>query len=462
MIDRQEVMDYSRELGLAPNIIEKDYVLGWLLIGIGQEPSLSKHWILKGGTCLKKCFFETYRFSEDLDFTLTEHSHLDEQFLNTTFREVASWIYDNSGIEFPEDTFRFETYTNPRGNPAVEGRLGYRGPMRIGGDLPRIRLDLTDDELVVLPPVTREVLHSYSDGLGDAGAVQTYPFEEMFAEKLRALAERLRPRDLYDVVHVYRRQDVRPVPTRVMNVLKEKCRFKGIPVPTFELLERRPERSELKQEWENMLAHQLPILPPVEQFWSVLPEVFRWLHGEIEEKVLKPIPIRQAVDTSWQPPAMVQTWNTSTPVETIRYAAANHLCVNLGYGGDYRLIEPYSLRRTRAGNLLLQALRHDSGENRAYRVDRIEGAEVTTETFVPKYAIELSTSGSISAPRTARRTVPRNIWRSGPSGPKYVVECPCCGRHFDRKKRRTRLRLHKDTYGYPCSGRSGHVVDTKY
>jgi len=29
-------------------------------------------WAFKGGTCLKKCYFETYRFSEDLDFTLTE------------------------------------------------------------------------------------------------------------------------------------------------------------------------------------------------------------------------------------------------------------------------------------------------------------------------------------------------------------------------------------------------------
>jgi hypothetical protein len=31
---------------------------------------LSNQWVFKGGTCLKKCYIETYRFSEDLDFTV--------------------------------------------------------------------------------------------------------------------------------------------------------------------------------------------------------------------------------------------------------------------------------------------------------------------------------------------------------------------------------------------------------
>jgi predicted nucleotidyltransferase component of viral defense system len=34
-------------------------------------------WVFKGGTCLKKCFVETYRFSEDLDFTVRENGPLE-------------------------------------------------------------------------------------------------------------------------------------------------------------------------------------------------------------------------------------------------------------------------------------------------------------------------------------------------------------------------------------------------
>lgn len=66
MIEKQEISELARELSLDLHVVEKDYVLGWLLAGIAANPELSNGWIFKGGTCLKKCYFETYRFSEDL------------------------------------------------------------------------------------------------------------------------------------------------------------------------------------------------------------------------------------------------------------------------------------------------------------------------------------------------------------------------------------------------------------
>jgi len=59
MIDRREILEFSRETGLAADIVEKDYVLGWLLAGIYDNRDLKNTWIFKGGTCLKRCFFET-------------------------------------------------------------------------------------------------------------------------------------------------------------------------------------------------------------------------------------------------------------------------------------------------------------------------------------------------------------------------------------------------------------------
>jgi hypothetical protein len=70
MIDRREILDVATRMSLTPHIVERDYVLGWMLAGISAHPELRDSWVFKGGTCLKKCFFETYRFSEDLDFTL--------------------------------------------------------------------------------------------------------------------------------------------------------------------------------------------------------------------------------------------------------------------------------------------------------------------------------------------------------------------------------------------------------
>ena len=90
MIDRAEILAASTDLGLEPRVVEKDYLLGWLLAGIYAHEALAPAWVFKGGTCLKKCFFETYRFSEDLDFTLTEEAHLEERFLRGAFADVAA------------------------------------------------------------------------------------------------------------------------------------------------------------------------------------------------------------------------------------------------------------------------------------------------------------------------------------------------------------------------------------
>jgi predicted nucleotidyltransferase component of viral defense system len=448
-----------------------------LLAGIASHTELCAAWVFKGGTCLKKCYFETYRFSEDLDFTLPDAVMLDEARLVQVFNEIADWVYEQAGIECPRETIRFDVYENNRGGLSAEGRVGYRGPLQRRGDSPRIKLDLTSDEILVLEPATREVHHPYSDRPDGGIRIQCYSYEEVFAEKVRALAERERPRDLYDVVHLYRHESERPKRASVLRTLEEKCAFKEIEVPTMAALEGRPERAELETEWSNMLAHQLPALPPFAQFWGELPAVFDWLHGAIEKVVPQPIPAMGGViDESWRPPAMVQAWHANVPLEVIRFSAANYLCVNLTYQGTQRLIEPYSLRRTQEGNLLLHAVKHQTGEPRSYRMDRIQGAEATQEPFVPRYAIEFSVSEPLSAPPTSQRSTMDNPFHTStisprrtprrsrvPTyGPKYVHQCTICGRKFTRKINSTKLNPHKNKQGYPCPGRTGLYVTTKY
>lgn len=106
VISPHEIAEFSREFGLEQNIVEKDYVLGWVLAAIFAQPALKSAWAFKGGTCLKKCYFETYRFSEDLDFTLRDPAQIDELFLNSAFAQVAEAVYDKSGIEVPKDSIK--------------------------------------------------------------------------------------------------------------------------------------------------------------------------------------------------------------------------------------------------------------------------------------------------------------------------------------------------------------------
>ncbi|MGP0085269.1 MAG: nucleotidyl transferase AbiEii/AbiGii toxin family protein [Steroidobacteraceae bacterium] len=408
MIDRRELLLLAENLGLQPQVVEKDYVLGWLLAGIRANADLGDHWVFKGGTCLKKCYFETYRFSEDLDFTITNEAHLDQAFLTKAFADISGWIYEQTGLEVPADRFRFDVFRNKRDRLACEGRIYYRGPIAPrGGDLPRIKLDLTTDELLALPPVERPVVHSFSDEPEGGIKARCYAYEEVFGEKVRALGERARPRDLYDVINLFRHEEFQPQPAAILDVLKRKCAYKGIQIPTLETIKAFYE--ELSGDWQTMLAHQLPALPPLESFWNVLPEFFAWLAGGARPAMPQSYPLAAGQTILRQP---LGTYSgagmVSSALEIIRFAAANRLTVEIDYlkeSGERTTpeIEAYSLRRTLAGNVVLYAYDTQKPDHiRNYRTDRIRGARATTRTFAPRYAIELTPGGMQSIPPTAR------------------------------------------------------------
>jgi hypothetical protein len=384
----------------------------------------------------------------------------------------------------PADARKVEVYTNSRGGRSAEGRIGYRGPLARGGDAPRIKLDLTTDERVVRNAVRRYVHHPYSDRPDDSIEVSTYSFEELYAEKLRALAERLRPRDLYDVIHLYRRRELDPDRTIVIEVLREKCDFKRIAVPTVESIRGSPLVAELRAGWEQMLRHQLPQLPPFEDFWRELPEVFAWLfagQARIDLPVLE-VAAAGSLNRAWRAPRMATSWRsfgTSAPLEVVRFAAANRLCAELDYQDEngrrsVRTIEPYSLRQSNAGNLLLFAVKADTGESRSYRVDRMIDARASQRSFTPKFLVELSGSGPIVAPvlerpSTATRVQPASTRRTRPgrtssisTGPTYVFRCPVCNKTFRRSAFDATLNPHKNKDGWLCYGRMGFHERTDY
>ena len=79
-------------------VLERDYCLAWFLIGLSRTP-LRERLAFKGGTALKRCYFGDYRFSEDLDFTLTAEVPFDviRQELEPVFAEVAGQEAYRSG-----------------------------------------------------------------------------------------------------------------------------------------------------------------------------------------------------------------------------------------------------------------------------------------------------------------------------------------------------------------------------
>jgi predicted nucleotidyltransferase component of viral defense system len=470
MIDIEEVRATAAKVLLTNIVVEKDYALGWLLWGINQHPQAKTDWIFKGGTCLKKCYFETYRFSEDLDFSFRGSEQPTIENLTAIMADVSDRVLEASGMEFPKASIQFEIFQNPRGSISIQGGIKYRGPVRpqVGiNQMQRIKIDLTLDEPLVNPPIMRFVDHPYSDKPQDGISVLCYDYEEVFAEKVRALAQRLRPRDLYDVIHLHRRMDLNPDRAKVLATLESKCALRGISRPTLSSIETHENRAFLESEWENQLKHQIPVLPDFQSFLTELPLVLDWIEGEEVEELevigMSDAGEEEAQIASVEVATLVQPGAATSYMDRIRFAAANRLRVRLGYNGEFRFIEPYSLARSSDGNLLLRAVRSDNAETRSYRWDRIESVTVTETSFTPKYEVEITSAGYLPIHQLERKpSAPRSGYGRRSTGPTYVYSCGSCGKKFRRKTRSAKLNEHKDKNGYKCFGRYATFEGVEY
>ncbi|NVM56368.1 MAG: nucleotidyl transferase AbiEii/AbiGii toxin family protein, partial [Candidatus Helarchaeota archaeon] len=179
MIDRRELLEKAREKGLNLMIVEKDYVLGWLLFGFSRVPNL----VFKGGTALSKIYFpRMWRLSEDLDFSLIKGKLEDNlEKLKTVFSEIRR----QSGIELKLKSHHLiQEY--------LQLKIQYQGVISRNW----IKVDITIDDLVEKPAL-RSIHREYSDYISFKIKVET--LEELFASKLRAVIERKKCRDYFDL-----------------------------------------------------------------------------------------------------------------------------------------------------------------------------------------------------------------------------------------------------------------------
>ena len=385
-----EIRALQAEWQLRDDVIEKDHALGWMLAAIAEDPELGPTWVFKGGTCLRKCYYETYRFSEDLDFTIIDGGPEAPEQLVPIFGRIGDWLDEQAGLQITLDERSFRRRQNLRGNSTTEARIAFRGPTA-PPTLPKIKLDLTSDEALVHRPVRRAIVHPYSDQPLPTRGALVYTIADLAAEKIRALAERCRPRDLYDVVHLYRHPDLIGEVRAVRVALEQKCEHAGIALPDADTIRNSPYREEIEQEWHNMLAHQLPHLPPFAEFWAELDGVFAWLEGQRRAAALPRAELGN-LDPGWTAPTAMVSWRRGVPLELLRFAGANRLKVEIDYRAEQGrqgapVIEPYSIRRSRDGNTLLMVV-NDRSAIRSYRVDRIAGIRVTDQPFRPRYLIE--------------------------------------------------------------------------
>ncbi len=257
MIREAEVRRIAATKKVDPMVIDLDYSLSWMLLGMKNTSSNLLGLIFKGGTCLRKCYFPDYRFSEDLDFTAT--IPLSETEAINMLESSFEWITEHDGPDFTVQPFRFEVVNDEYGKESYQIRAYYRGPLNWGGSPRSIKLDLTRAEKLLLPTIDRKVFHLYSDEeIFETLQLSCYSLEEVMAEKIRAIGGQRRfaiSRDLYDINNLL---DANVNLDAVRWILPEKFKSKGLDLKSVDLRSLENRDSEFEHDWDRRLQYLVP------------------------------------------------------------------------------------------------------------------------------------------------------------------------------------------------------------
>ena len=178
MIKPSEIQQKARSAEVRDQQIEKDYVLSWILNGIAQHKELSKLIVFKGGTVLKKIYFEDYRFSEDLDFTLLDNNTPNE-LIFSLFRETFAFVKEEANI--PLEIID----NNEHEDGGINFYISYVGPLGGQGNNKSVKVDISRSEQLVFTPVMKSAFICYTDL--EEYQLLCYPLEEVLVEKMRSV-----------------------------------------------------------------------------------------------------------------------------------------------------------------------------------------------------------------------------------------------------------------------------------
>ncbi|MBU4341231.1 MAG: nucleotidyl transferase AbiEii/AbiGii toxin family protein [Candidatus Altiarchaeota archaeon] len=199
MVSKDEIIRVAKRENLPIGIIEKDFVLTYILKRI-YESELKDRLVFKGGTALHKLYLHK-RISIDLDFTELKPVRIDELKAVIEDKEIGSKVKEIN-----------------KTNSSLRIVLSYVSVLEYKN---KIILDISKREKPILKLITRRLKSPYFEEI----EVLTFQLEELIAEKIRAIIQRNRPRDYLDLYYTLnmKKLDLK----KAIEVAKEKLKEGG-------------------------------------------------------------------------------------------------------------------------------------------------------------------------------------------------------------------------------------------
>lgn len=244
MIPAQNIVAWSNVVPWADQRqVEQDLIISRALIEIFTDKVLHEELRFRGGTALNKLHFPApLRYSEDIDLVRTSAGPIGP-ILDRLRAVLEPWLgraqFDQSPVA-PKFRFRVEAED--------------------GSDVPiRLKVEINTREIEAFDPPAALLFRVENPWFTGEAAIPTFSREEMLATKLRALLQRDKGRDLYDLAHalaIFDRLD----PDRVVALFKRYLEIAGNSISRAQA----QQRMFAKVANPRFLVDMKPLLPAAE------------------------------------------------------------------------------------------------------------------------------------------------------------------------------------------------------
>lgn len=182
MIPQAAITEWGRSVQW-PTVdqIEQDLLLSRLIVEIANDEYLGEELVFRGGTCLHKLHApKPLRYSEDLDYVRTTGGGIAE--VTRAVTEIGKRL-------------GMQVRTRITEHPKMFLRAHYE----TGASVMRVKVEVNTFERSPANPPIRIPFHVDSSWFAGSAEVLTFTLDEVVATKIRALFQRSKGRDLFDL-----------------------------------------------------------------------------------------------------------------------------------------------------------------------------------------------------------------------------------------------------------------------
>lgn len=241
------------------SMVEQDLVISRALVCLYNDPKIKDSLVFRGGTALNKIFIKPpARYSEDIDFVQSRPEPIGST-INAIRALLKPWLVDPKW----KITER-------------SAKLVYQY-QAIGGLPSKLKIEINTTEHFQVLPLRYEPFSIESEWFSGACEIVTYELAELMATKLRALYQRRKGRDLFDLWHVFQRELVEI--DQVLDIFKKYCEKDGILI-SKELFQKNMELKRLNKDFQI----DMHVLLPHQTHWN-FEEAFAFVQTHIISRI---------------------------------------------------------------------------------------------------------------------------------------------------------------------------------